>query len=135
MVLKSILDKAKDLKEQANEAGKDSAENALNGILTELQGLRPILAKCGFSMSSINVAVSIPPDVTLTLKHDREAVMSLEEYEDSSELTTFQSMIVKSLKQAYNFSGLFEKFGYNISTISIAIALIPKISVTLQSVN
>ncbi|MCX6640955.1 MAG: hypothetical protein NTW14_10835 [bacterium] len=135
MDMKKVLDKAKDLHDQAKEAGKDTLQSALDASLEELQGLRPILAKCGFSINNISITISIPPNVVLTIKHDREEAMGLAEMEKSTELTKMQSLVVKSLKNTYEYSGMFEKYGYVIGTISVTVTIIPKITISLVTIS
>lgn len=49
------------------------------------------------------------------------------------DLTKVQSLVVGALKNAYAFSGTFQKYGYVIGKLSLEVGLIPKVTVHLAN--
>ena len=135
MDMKNVLQKAKDLKEQAQEAGKGTAQAAIDAALGELQGLKPILSQCGFSLGDITISLTLPPNCVVAILHDHEAATTLEELAAREDLTKAQSLVVGALKNAYAFSGTFQKYGYAIGKLSLEVGLIPKVTVHLTNVG
>jgi hypothetical protein len=133
--LKSALDKVKDVQQQAKEAGRESVQDAVDALLGDVQGLKPILARAGFSLGNITISLGLPPGIVVAIIHDREVASGIEELIADPSLTNIQSMIVKSLKNAYSFTGMFQKYGYVIGQLSIEIGLIPKVTMVLTSTS
>lgn len=135
MDVRSVLDKAKDMRQQAHEAGRDAAQEAVDSLLKELQGLKPLLARYGFSMGNISIGLGLPPSCVVAIKHDREGTENVLDANAEENLSTVQSLVVKGLKNAYTFAGMFQKYGYVIGQISIEVGLIPKVTVVLNSLE
>jgi hypothetical protein len=133
--LKSALDKVKDVHQKAKEAGRDSAQEAVDSALLDLQGLKPILARAGFSLGNITISLGLPPGIVVAIIHDREVASGIEELVADPNLTNIQSLIVKSLKNAYSFTGMFQKYGYVIGQLSVEVGLIPKVTIVLTSAS
>jgi hypothetical protein len=133
MDMKNIVNKAKDVRDQAKEAGKEKIQEAIEGALNDLQGLRPILGQCGYSLGDIRVSITLPPNIVVAIMHDHEAAASLEEIAARPDLTNLQSLVVKALKNAYGLSGMFKKYGYVIGQLSLELGLIPKVGVVLTN--
>jgi hypothetical protein len=133
--MKSALDKVKEVHQQAKDAGRDSVQEAMDNALQELQGLKPLLARAGFSLGNITIALGLPPNIVVAIIHDREVASGLEELAAATNLTNIQSLIVKSLKSAYSFTGMFQKYGYVIGQLSVEVGLIPKVTIVLTSAS
>jgi hypothetical protein len=133
--LKSALDKVKDVHQQAKEAGQETVQDAIDKVLGEVQSLKPLLARAGFSLGNITISLGLPPGIVVAIIHDREVASGIEELAAETNLTNIQSLVVKSLKSAYSFTGMFQKYGYVIGQLSIEVGLIPKVTIILKSTD
>jgi hypothetical protein len=133
--LKSVVDKAKEVQSQVQDKGRESAQDAIEALLGDVQGLKPILARAGFSLGNITISLGLPPGIVVAIIHDREVASGIEELAADTNLTNLQSLIVKSLKNAYSLTGMFQKYGYVIGQLSIEVGLIPKVTIVLNSAS
>lgn len=133
--MKSVIDKVKSVPQQAKEAGRETAQSAVDALLSEIQGLKPILERYGFSMGNISIGLTLPPNCVVAIKHDHDQAEDALNQEAEASLTQVQSLVVKALKNAYSFSGMFQKYGYVIGQLSIEVGLIPKVTVVLSNME
>jgi hypothetical protein len=133
--MKSVIGKVKDVHQQTKDAGRDAAQEAVDSALQELQGLKPLLARAGFSLGNITISLGLPPGIVVAINHDREVASGLETLAAETNLTNIQSLIVKSLKNAYSLTGMFQKYGYVIGQLSVEVGLIPKVTIVLTSAS
>lgn len=118
-----------------NVAGKglDSINQAIGETMKDLQGLRPILSKCGFSIEEIEIEFSIPPEFQVSIVQPKNATEKLEEAIKDVKLTKTQQIFVSSLR-AVNLANDFiiEKYSDHIEDITVIAGFPPKLKVKLK---
>jgi hypothetical protein len=118
-----------------NVAGKglDSINQAIDATMTDLQGLRPILSKSGFSIDKIEIEFSFPPEFQVSITQPKNATARLEEAIKDVNLTKTQQIFVSSLK-AVNLANDFitEKYSEYIEDITVVAGFPPKLKVRLK---
>src|SRR5262249_42739098 len=117
------------------EYGFDKLKDTIAATFEELQSLKPVLAKSGFTMGEIDLVLSIPPGFEVSIVQSGAGAAGLAEIESTMELTKMQSMVVSSLKNAYALDGVFKKYSYTIRGISIMVSIPPKVHVHLHPVS
>ncbi len=156
MELKGIIDKAKEAKEKAAEAGKEAkekvaeagkeakekvveagskkAQEIIDSSLAELEALRPLMAKSGLVMGNLKLSVTIPPSLEVSIHQTvgrADALKALEEAEGNEELSTLQSLVVSTLRNAYALSSVCEKYGYTFGQMDLELSIPPTVHVHL----
>lgn len=113
--------------------GLDSINQAIGDTMKDLQGLRPILSKCGFSIEEIEIEFSIPPEFQVSITQPKNATEKLEEAIKDIKLTKTQQIFVSSLR-AVNLANDFimEKYGEHIEDITVIAGFPPKLKVKLK---
>jgi hypothetical protein len=118
-----------------NVAGKglDSINQAIDATMADLQGLRPILSKCGFSIDEIEIEFSFPPEFQVSITQPKNATARLEEAIKDVTLTKTQQVFVSSLR-AVNVANDFitEKYSEYIEDITVVAGFPPKLKVRLK---
>lgn len=118
-----------------NVAGKglDSINQAIDSTMADLQGLKPILSKCGFSIDEIEIEFSFPPEFQVSITQPKNATAKLEEAIKDVTLTKTQQIFVSSLR-AVNLANDFisEKYSEYIEDITVVAGFPPKLKVKLK---
>ncbi len=130
MEFKGLIDKAKEVKDKAAEAGSKKAQEVIDSSLAELEGLRPLLAKCGLFIGNIKLSVTIPPSIEVSILQKiarADAMKALEEIKSDETLSTVQSLIVNSLRNAYSLCGVCEKYGYTMGQLDLELGIQPTV--------
>ena len=127
---------AREVRETAGEAwdsGKEKLNGTLETLLKEVNGLKPILADCGFIIGDLNVTFSIPPEIKMTVDHIGKGTTTLEQslQEAQETLTTLQKMVLKSMIKANELAHVTRRYGYTFSKYDISLSIPPKVTVHL----
>ncbi|MBI4852038.1 MAG: hypothetical protein HY819_09600 [Acidobacteria bacterium] len=113
--------------------GLDSINQAIDSTMADLQGLKPILSKCGFSIDEIEIEFSFPPEFQVSITQPKNATAKLEEAIKDVTLTKTQQIFVSSLR-AVNLANDFisEKYSEYIEDITVVAGFPPKLKVKLK---
>ncbi len=127
---------AREVRESASEAwdaGREKLNGTLEALLKEVNGLKPILADCGFIVGDLNVTFTIPPEIKMTVDHIGKGTTTLEQIlEEAQEtLTALQKMVIKSMIKANELAHITRRYGYTFCKYDIALSLPPKVTVHL----
>ncbi len=144
---KEVASKAKDvsleaaqaLKESGGklaESGKEKAQETLAFLLTELNGLVPILRECGYAVGNLSVTISLPPKLKVVVSQDGKGSKSLETMlvETEESLSKIQVAAMKGLIKAYEFDHTVGKYGYRLGEIELVLSVPPEVTMNLVSV-
>lgn len=130
-----VKDKAAEWTGMASDYGMDKMKDAIDATLGQLLALRPVLARSGFLIGEIEVVLSIPPGLEVVITHNGKVHDSLSELEADPSLTQFQSLVIRSLRNAYALDGVFRKYNYTIGKLIIAAGIPPKVKVVLENLS
>ena len=128
------------LKETAGrlaEASREKYDEVLDSALTEINGIKPLLAQAGFGVESISCTASLPPEVSIGIAQRGEAKMTLEQLISECEgtLSTLESAILQSLMRAHDMAAVPERFGYRATDYNLRLGLPPSLSVRFKPVR
>lgn len=130
---KTAVGAVKDSAEKISVLGKEKLQETVEGILSEINGLKPILLNGGFVVSEIEVTLSLPPEFTVIIQYTGEEKKSLETtlVEDADTMTSLQKAFLRSLLKANELAQISDKYGYCFGEYELAISLPPRVTVHL----
>ncbi len=125
--LKSRVSKAKD---RITEFGRESSVAVLGMALSDLDLARPLLARAGFELLDVVVAVTAPPSVTVSLQPAGEN--RLAEVLDEPGIGIKQKALLKAMHELFLFDPVLDEKGYEISKVSVTMGAPPKVRASLR---
>lgn len=130
------VDEAKETAEQLRQVGTDKGRETLTRALTEFDGLKPILAECGFIVGDIVFSMPIP-ELLITLEHIEDSKTSLGQVlaDQQTALTDFQKSALNLLAKANEMVGLTRQYGYTFRKYDLAMTIPPRVSIHLISLK
>lgn len=128
--------KAKETAEQLKDVSKEKGRDALEHALSEFNGLKPILADCGFIVGDIVFSMPIP-EVLVTLEHIEGGKETLEQVlaDKQVTLTDFQRTALNLLARANEMVEVTNRYGYTFRKYDLDITVPPKVSIHLVSLK
>jgi len=128
--------KAKETAEQLRDVGKEKGREALERALSEFNGLKPILADCGFIVGDIVFSMPIP-EIMVTLEHIDDDKKTLEQVlaEQQTTLTDFQKAALNLLAKANEIAEVTRRYGYTFREYDLAMTIPPRVSIHLISLK
>lgn len=128
--------KAKETAEQLKDVGKEKGREALERALSEFNGLKPLLADCGFIVGDIVFSMPIP-EILVTLEHIEGGKQTLEQVlgEKQDTLTDFQKMALTLLAKANEMAEVTGRYGYTFRKYDLDLTVPPKVSIHLVSLK
>ena len=125
--------KARELSSQLMIEGKIKLQQALDATLKEIENLRPILKQAGFVIGDINVSITVPPHVMVTIKKFEECAEQLNSIlaDPLSELNDTQRTVLSLLAKANTVSEVTSKYGYIFSEFDLTMSIPPQLTVHL----
>ena len=128
------------LKETAGrlaEASRAKYDEVLDSALTEINGIKPLLAQAGFLVETISCTATLPPDVSMGIAQYGEGKKSLEQLVDEGEgeLSPLQSAVLQSLMRAHDMAAVPERLGYRATDYNLRLGLPPSLSVRFRPVR
>jgi vacuolar-type H+-ATPase subunit H len=134
-VSREAASSAMDTTEKLWGAGKDKMQELLPALLEEFQGLKPILADCGFFVYDLEFAIAIPPQFTIYVNHTSKGKKTLEqileEDKQANQLTKLQRMALTTLLKANDLSVVTSKYGYRFGQYELVLTLPPQLKIHL----
>ena len=123
---------ADSLRDRAGELSVLGRER-LEGILSEIDGLKSVLMNSGYVVGGIEVTLSLPPGFTVFVQRTGEEKKSLERAlaEEAHTLTSLQKAFLKSLLRADELAQVSDKYGYRFGEYELAVSLPPRVTVHL----
>jgi hypothetical protein len=114
--------------------GREQVRERLLSFLSEINGLKPILAECGFAVGDVSVGVSLPPEFRVVVEQIEEGENSvehiLEENEDT--ITKTQKTILTSLLRANRLAQRTDKYGYCVRQYELLMSIPPKVTAVFK---
>ena len=128
--------KAKETAEQLKDVGKEKGREALERALSEFNGLKPILADCGFIAGDIVFSMPIP-EILVTLEHIEGGKQTLEQVlvDQQNPLTDFQKAALNLLAKANEMAEVTSRYGYTFRKYDLDMTIPPKVSIHLVSLK
>lgn len=133
---RKMVNDAKETAEQLREVSKEKGREALEHALAELNGLKPILADCGFIVGDLVFSIPIP-EVLVTLEYIGGGKQTLEQVlaDEESALTDFQKAVLNLLAKANELAEVTSQYGYIFRKYDLAMTFPPKVSIHLMSLK
>jgi hypothetical protein len=130
---KSAVGAVKDSAEKISVLGKEKLQETVEGILSEINGLKPVLLNSGFVVGEIKVTLSLPPEFTVFIENTGQEKKSLEKTlaEEADTMTSLQKTFLRSLLKANELAQISDKYGYRFGKYELAISLPPRVTVRL----
>ena len=130
---KSAVGAVKDSAEKISVLGKEKLQETVEAILSEINGLKPVLMNSGFVVGEIEVTLSLPPEFTVFIQYTGEAKKSLEKAlpEEADTMTNLQKTFSRSLLKANEVAQISDKYSYLFGEYELAISLPPRVTVHL----
>jgi hypothetical protein len=117
------------------EASTNAAKSVVETTLSEVNGLKPILANSGFIVGDILLTVSVPPAVSIVIEQVEGGKQPLDCILENEDLTKFQRSLLVSIKQLYALNATVEKFNHTIGQIEVEMGLPPVLRAHLNSMD
>lgn len=130
------VDEAKETAEQLRQVGTDKGRESLTRALAEFNGLKPILAECGFIVGDVVFSMPIP-EVLVTLEYIGEGKKTIEQAltDQETTLTDFQKAALNLLSKANDLAEVTIQYGYVFRKYDLAMTFPPKVSIHLMSIK
>lgn len=131
-----VVNNAKDAADQLGHVSKEKAQETLERALPEFNGLKPILADCGFIVGDIVFSIPLP-EVLVTLEYIGEGKRTLEQVlaDPESGLTDFQKAVLNLLAKANELAEVTIQYGYVFRKYDLAMTFPPRVSIHLMSIK
>jgi len=128
------------LKETAGrlaETSRQKYDEVLDSVLTEINGIKPLLAQAGFGVESISCAASLPPEVSIGIAQRGEGKKTREQLVDEGEgtLSPLQSALLHSLMRAHEMAEVPQRLGYRATDYNLKLGLPPSLSVRFRPIR
>ena len=125
--LANVKNKVSDATSSIAEKSKEQMANHLPAVLQKVDDLQPILKDCGFIIDDMEVEISIPPSISITVVQEEQKLNRIKELLDSEELTKFQTAILKSINTIYSLNQTVGKYNYAIGEVEIGLSIPPSV--------
>ena len=128
-----VAEKAAVLAGEAWDVGRAKLRDLSVQALAELEGLRPILAECGFIIGDVQVTVPLPVEVKVSVEHTEQGKTTLEQIlaEPERTLSALQRGVLQAMLHANELAVLTERHGYTFRTYDIALSTPPRVTLHL----
>ena len=125
--LAKVQGKVSETTSAIGEKSKEQMVKNLPLMLQKLDDIQPILKECGFVVDDMEVEVSIPPAISITVVQQEEKLDHIKELLEANELTKFQSAVLKSISGIYSLNKTFGKHNYIIGEVEISMSIPPRV--------
>ena len=120
---------------------KDKFKEISAEFLHEIDGLKPIIAQCGFVVKDINVTFPLPAELKMSIekmsdgKKTLEQILQEDEEKDNSQnkLTNTQKTILNLMIKANELAVITNQYGYTFKKYDVVLSATPKVTLHLVS--
>lgn len=131
-----IVNQAKEATSQVAITLKQEATTALQQLLVEINGLKPILLECGFIVGDINFTFPMP-ELKMTIEQTQMGKRTLEQIigEDRGNLSDLQRSILNLMISTNDLVQITSRYGYTFRKYDVRLTLPPKVTIHLVSLK
>lgn len=120
---------------------KDGFRDLFAKLSHEIEGLKPIIAQCGFVIKDISVTFPLPSEFKMAVEQTGRGKKTLEQIiegddaktDDEHKLTDIQKTILNLMIKANELAVVTNQYGYTFKKYDVVFSVTPKVTLHLVS--